>query len=58
MLEDIKALVNKKIDFGNRVLDKSTTEFTREYWVGYTDSLGELLEILDEYDIGDENDIS
>ena len=53
MLEDIKALVNKKIDFGNRVLDKSTTEFTREYWAGYTDSLGELLEILDEYDIGD-----
>ena len=56
MLEDTKALINKKIDFGNRVLDKSTTEFAREYWVGYTDSLHELLEILDEYNIGDINE--
>ena len=56
MLEDIKDLINKKIDFGKRVLDKSATEFTREYWVGYTDSLGELLETLDEYDIGDKNE--
>ena len=53
MLEDIKALINKNIDFGKRVQDKSTTDFTREYWVGYTDSLGELLEMLGEYDIGD-----
>ena len=58
MLEDIKYLINKRIDFGKKVQDKSTTEFAREYWLGYTDSLGELLEILDEYDIGDENDIS
>jgi|FLOH01.1.fsa_nt_gi hypothetical protein len=56
MLEDIKALINKNIDFGKRVQDKSTTDFTREYWVGYTDSLGELLETLDEYDIGDKNE--
>ena len=56
MLEDIKTLINKKIDFGHRILYKSTTEFTREYWVGYIDSLGELLEMLDEYDIGDENE--
>ena len=56
MLEDIKALISKKIDFGKKVQDKSTTEFIREYWIGYTDSLHELLEILDEYDIGDENE--
>ena len=56
MLEDIKALISKKIDFGKKVQDKSTTEFIREYWIGYTDSLGELLETLDEYDIGDENE--
>ena len=56
MLEDIKALISKKIDFGKRVQDKSVTEFTREYWIGYTDSLGELLEMLDEYDIGDKNE--
>ena len=56
MLEDIKALINKKIDFGKKVQDKSTTEFIREYWIGYTDSLGELLETLDEYDIGDKNE--
>ena len=56
MLEDIKALISKKIDFGKKVQDKSTTEFAREYWLGYTDSLGELLETLDEYDIGDKNE--
>ena len=56
MLEDIKALISKKIDFGKKVQDKSTTEFIREYWIGYTDSLGELLEMLDEYDIGDKNE--
>ena len=56
MLEDIKDLINKKIDFGKKVQDKSTTEFTREYWIGNTDSLGELLETLDEYDIGDKNE--
>ena len=56
MLEDVKALINKKIDFGKKVQDKSTTEFIREYWIGYTDSLGELLETLDEYDIGDKNE--
>jgi hypothetical protein len=56
MLEDIKALISKKIDFGKKVQDKSTTDFTREYWIGYTDSLGELLETLDEYDIGDKNE--
>jgi hypothetical protein len=56
MLEDIKALISKKIDFGKKVQDKSTTEFIREYWIGYTDSLGELLETLDEYDIGDKNE--
>jgi hypothetical protein len=53
MLEDIKDLINRKIVFGKRTQDKSTTDFTREYWVGYTDSLCDLLEILDEYDIGD-----
>ena len=55
MLEDIKVLINKKIQFGNRMQSSCSSEFIRVYWVGYTDSLGELLELLDEYD-GDINE--
>ena len=56
MLEDIKDLINRKIVFGKRTQDKSTTDFTREYWAGYTESLCDLLVTLDEYDIGDKNE--